>query len=194
MRAPFLTLMSLLVTTTPAFAAESNVHLRGHVMGIPVSTPYVGAGIEVSDEQLRLSLAAEATSFWDLPPKAWASWLRWTPWRTSHGNQFGVLVGYNQSYRLFPGPDVPPEPGRPDPGWELPAMLIGFAYEWSGPHWWLRLSPHLAIGYDQYWQWSPTVRSFIAGPPLAEVGWQPVEHVEVGLRLSLTPVRIGFRF
>lgn len=194
MQVPFLTLMSLLVAATPALAAEANVHVRGHVMAFPVSTPYIGAGLEVSDDRLHLSLAAEAATFWDLPPKAWATWLRWTPWKTRDGTRFGVLTGYNQSYRLFPGPDVPPSPGRPDPGWELPSVLIGMAYEWSGPAWWLRVSPHIAVSYDQSWQVLPTYRSLLAGPPLAEVGWRPVEHVELGLRLSLTPVRVGFYF
>jgi hypothetical protein len=194
MRVPFLTLMSLLVIPATAQAAEADVHVRGHLMAIPVSTPYVGAGVEVSDDRLRLGLAAEGTTLWDLPPKVWATWLRWTPWTTRDGTRFGVLAGYNQSYRLFPGPGVPPEPGRPDPGWEMPSVLIGMAYEWAGPGWWLRVSPHVAVGYDQSWQLLPTFRSLHAGPPLAEFGWQPVEHLELGLRLSLTPVRVGFHF
>jgi hypothetical protein len=194
MRVPFLTLMSLLVIPATAQAAEADVHVRGHLMAIPVSTPYVGAGLEVSDDRLHLSLAAEAAALWDLPPKVWATWLGWTPWRTSDGARFGVLAGYTQSSSFFPGPPPIPTPDNPHPGLEMPSILLGFVYEWSGPDWWIRVAPHVGIGYDQSWQWSPPIRSLLAGPPLAEFGWRPVAHMELGLRLSLTPVRVGFYF
>jgi hypothetical protein len=87
-----------------------------------------------------------------------------------------------------------PTPENPNPGLEMPNALLGLAYEWSGPGWWMRVSPHIGLGHNQSWQWSPPFRSLFAGPPLAEVGWQPVKHLEVGLRLSLTPIRVGFHF
>lgn len=185
--------MSLLVTSTPALATEADVHLRGHVMAIPVSSPYVGAGIEVSHEVLRLSLAAEATTLWTMPPKVWATWLRWMPW-DNNGNRVGLLAGYTQSHSLFPGPPLMPTPENPNPGLEMPSVLLGFAYEWSFHGWWMRVSPHIGLGYLQTWQWSPPLRALFAGPPLAEVGWQPAKHLEIGLRLSLTPVWVGFHF
>ena len=188
----FSALLLTLLVSTPALATEKDFEVKGGLMAMPLPDPIIGGGLEATYQPLRLTLAAEGARVTG-PVKVWSSWLRWAPW-SADGHTVGLLAGYNQSYALYPKPAMVPPPGSPDPNWEEPALLAGVYYEWSARSWWLRLSPHLAWSFSPYVSAGHTLRSAFVGPAFVEAGWQPVEHVEVGLRLSLAPLWIAYRF
>jgi hypothetical protein len=149
-----------------------------------------GANLEATYRPVGLTWNAEAIQTNGWPPRYWSSWLTWRAQEMPGGHSLGLLAGYSQSVNGYPGPG----PTSPVP-WDPALALLGVSYAWTDSSFWLRTSPHL-LWIPTTGQVSPPqlIPSLLTGPPLLEIGWRPLEHLEVGLRLAVTIVRVSWVF
>lgn len=188
----------LIAWTAPAQAAEPAATGKvGLLLSLPPDNrdSHVGAGvsIEFTPSSHSFTASVEGVNIWSDTMKAWSAWLAWPSltWYSHHS--LSVLGGYNQSILMFPRLGL----GGPNQSdWDPPSLLVGVSYQWANGPFALRLSPHLAAGlWDQHIDvFYSTMRSYLAGPPLLEISWQALDHVELGLRVSYVPVRASWTF
>jgi hypothetical protein len=105
----------------------------------------------------------------------------WTPLQSDRLS-VGMMVGYglsNSGNRFGDG--------------SVDDVLFGPVWRWDGGSWWARVSPYLGLrrrGFNI--DAAAMFYASIGGPPLLEFGWQPLPHLELGLRASPAPLRIGY--
>jgi hypothetical protein len=191
--------MALLIAwAAPVPAAEAAVTGKVGLLLPPpgIGHPSVGPGIsvELTDRSRSLATHLEGERNWTGRTMVWSTWLAWRLTNEVNASSWSILAGYNQSISMFPRLGGA---GNPTPSdWDPPSLLVGVSYQWANGPFTLRLSPHLAAGVwhqtvDVFYS---TMRSTLAGPPLLEISWQALDHVELGLRLSFIPLRASWTF
>jgi hypothetical protein len=168
-----------LAIATPAAAGE----LEGtvSVFGTPLFQPHAGASVEVRWPAGRLSLTGAGAAEFASPARYYSLYSRWTP-LAAGPHSFGPLLGYYQvtsNTRAGLG--------------TANSMLVGVVWQWEEGAWWTRVSPYIGVNVPAM-SVSPAIALLgsYGGPPLFEVGWRPVPHLELALRTSFAPLRVGY--
>jgi hypothetical protein len=178
--APFLTLATVLAIATPA--AANDLEGTVSVFATPMFQRHAGASLEARLPAARLSLTGVGAAEFDSPARYYSLYSRWTP-LAAGPHSFGPLLGYYQvtsTNRFGLG--------------TTNSLLVGVVYQWEEGAWWTRVSPYIGLNVLPYMSVSPAIALLgsFGGPPLFEVGWRPVPHLELALRTSFAPLRVGF--
>jgi hypothetical protein len=174
--------LALDLPAAPAMAEPCGWSARLGTASLPPL--FYSAELELEQSSGPLSLGAEIFVPQPQQPE-WNVWAVWGRWDTGWG--FAPVVGIDGSAGMLPSVGIGRTP-------ESPGVIVGVSRRWEAGRFWWRVSPSLvatpgdmnALGYS----W----RSFLAGPPWAEAGWRPTDHLEIGLRLALSPIALSYRF
>jgi hypothetical protein len=172
-------LASVTILASPAFASDIEGTVSAY--GTALALRHAGAAAEVRFPRMHLSLTGSAAAEFDSPSRYYSLYSRWLP-IGGGSHSFGLLAGYYNAYTST----------RAGLG-NSNSLLVGPVYQCEEGAWWFRLSPY--IGWNLEGQAiAPALMLIgsIAGPSFAEIGWRPWPHVELGLRTSLAPLRIGY--
>jgi hypothetical protein len=204
MKLPFgiATLSLALVGISPHNALAFPIEGKAKVMGVPAFS--LAGEVELGLTDMPFKLGAQASTVFGSYglQSGWGSYT----YRLSATSAVGVVAGLNLDWtrRMAPAPPADPNlyPGRV-------GYLFGAFYEHSRGNVSMRLTPNVSLvpsdplppppdqperGYLYRFPEINLARTFLAGLPWLEVGYEINPNLELSLRTSLTPLAVTCMF